>query len=257
MPKPDAPNVRYGWKAGISRLASYKRPMTQGSLSVLLRDAIDASDLGAIRTLLERHPEEKQAHGFLMGGTCLHYAASYAGLQVVELLVDVLGVDIDALDLRGEQSPLAAAAGLGRVEIVQFLLGRGAAAHTAASISNPMIACISGYRGQRDEPRERFAEIAQLLIDHGMDLTACYNQQSMVDMDVSAFAYMFGRRDIAAMVISALYGHDERLAASAWAEAIEVALGNAWSRQKFRKARYPSKRASAAESSRVPGDYWV
>lgn len=76
----------------------------------------------------------------------------------------------------------------------------------------------------------------------------------MVDMDVAAFAYMWGREDIAAMVIAALYDHDERLSASAWAEAIEVALGNAFGRQSFRKYRYPPTRG--VDAARAPGECW-
>jgi len=39
----------------------------------------------------------------------------------------------------------------------------------------------------------------------------------MVDRDASAFAYMFGQTRIGDAVIAALYGHDDRLAASALA----------------------------------------
>ncbi len=74
------------------------------------------------------------------------------------------------------------------------------------------------------------------MIEQGIDLTACHIQQSKVDMDAAAFAYMFGRREIAEAVIFALYGNDERAMASAWAEAIEVALGNAFRREKLEVA---------------------
>lgn len=229
--------------------------MTTKSLSVQIIEAFEANDLEVVRWLFEQHPVEKQAFTFFAGGTWLHYAARKSSVEAVELLLG-LGIDVNILDRSAERTPLVDAASGGRVEIVRYLLDCGAVMNTEASISNPMIACITGYGGSQDEPRERFATVAKLLIDHGIDLAACYNQQSMVDMDVAAFAYMWGREDITAMAISALYGHDERLSAGAWAEAIEVALGNAFSRQNFRKYRYPPKRGANAGGGRPPGEAW-
>jgi hypothetical protein len=100
-------------------------------------------------------------------------------------------------------------------------------------------------------------EVANLLIDHGIDLTACYNQQSMVDMDASAFAYMFWQPAIGDAVIASLYGQNERLVASAIAEAMEVAVGNARSRQKFRRWRYPPTRGKNAGITPPEGEFWV
>lgn len=90
---------------------------------------------------------------------------------------------------------------------------------------NAAFAEREGYKNV-EEVREGLTEVASVLIDHGSDLTVCYNQPSMIDMDASAFAFMFGVREIAEAIIAALYGDDERLAAGARAEAIEVALGN-------------------------------
>ena len=108
-----------------------------------------------------------------------------------------------------------------------------------------------------DEAIEGLIKVAHLLIEHGIDLTACYVQQSMVDMDAAAFAYMFGRREIAAEVIGSLYGNDERAMAGAWAEAVEVALGNAFSRRKFRRWRYPPTRGKNAGKTPPVGEFWI
>lgn len=228
--------------------------MTGKSLPALMIDAIKANDIRSIHSLFEAHPESKTYFTPFAGGTWLHYAAGRGQLEIVKLLLS-LGMDVNGLDRQGERTALVDAASFGWVEVVQHLLDQGAVMDTGASISNPLLACIAGYRGAADEPRERFATIARLFIDRGINLTACYNQQTMVDMDASAFAYEWGRRDIAAMVIEALYGHDERLSASAWAEAIEVAVGNA-SRQKFRKWRYPSERDKAVGNTSPPGEHW-
>ena len=188
-------------------------------------------------------------------GCHLYWACREGNLQVVQAMVE-LGADINLRDNRDGNAPIAGACAEGRVEVATYLLSQGCELDVSASLSNPLFACIAGYRGLRDEPRERFLIIASLLIQNGTDLTACYNQQSMVDMDASAFAYEFGRRDIAKAIIDKLYGEDERLVASAWAEAIEVAVGNAFSRQKFRKWRYPPKRGKDAGRLPPHGDYW-
>lgn len=189
-------------------------------------------------------------------GTWLHHAAREGKLDIVRLLI-ARGLDVNALDGHGEQTPLARAATAGEIDVVRYLLNHGAVMETGASVSNPMFACIVGYGGIRDEPRERFVPVAKLLIERGIDLTACYVQQSMVDMDAAAFAYMWGREDIAELILKALYGHDERQLAGAWAETIEVALGNAYSRQKFRKWRYPPKRGRNAGQTPPPGEFWA
>lgn len=230
--------------------------MSSDKLPIQMIEAIKTDDVALVRSLFEAHPESKTFFTFFAGGTWLHYVSGRGQLEIVELLLS-LGMDINGRDREGERTALVDAASDGRVEVVQYLLDHGADMDASASISNPLFACIAGYRGAADEPRERFATIARMFIDRGIDLTACYNQQTMVDMDASAFAYEWGRRDIAAMVIDALYGHDERLSASAWAEAIEVAVGNAYSRQKFRKRRYPSERDKAAGNLLPPGDYWI
>ena len=166
-------------------------------------------------------------------------------MEIVEHLL-ALGVDINVGDHREGRTALCDAASGGQLAVVALLLTRGVKLDVSESVRNPLFACIVGYGGQRDEPRERFAAIADLLIAAGLDLTACYVQRSMVDMDAAAFATMWGRTDIADAVITALYGHDERMVAGAHAEALEVAVGNAFSRERFRKWRYPSKRADPA-----------
>lgn len=220
-----------------------------------ISDAIRAKDASETARLFVIYPEQVTAFTPFAGGTWLHYAAREGALEIVELLIS-LGIDVNAFDRHGEQTPLTSAASGGHVQIVQCLLDNGAIIQTETSVSNPIFACISGYSGSRGEPRERYAEVAKVLIHHGIDLTACYCQQSMVDMDAAAFAEMWGRGDIAAMVIAALYGRDERLAASAYAEAVEVAVGNSYSRQKFRRWRYPTKNDVFGGATAAPGEFW-
>ena len=220
-----------------------------------VRDAIDTGDPALVRRVFMQFPAELN-NPEPSTGSHLGWASRWADLQVVKAMVE-FGADINLKDSRDGIAPIASACSGGHVEIAKYLLELGCELDVSASIRNPLFACIVGYGGARDEPRERFAVIADNLIASGMDLTACYDQQSMVDMDASAFAYMWGRRDIAASVITKLYGYDERLVASAWAEAIEVAVGNAFSRQKFRRWRYPPTRGKNAGATPPEGEYWI
>lgn len=229
--------------------------MSSRSLPVQIIEAIDTPDVGALERIFLAYPEEMHAFTFFAGGRWLHYAAWKGNAEIVEKLLE-MGADLDGLDRNAERTALCDACASGHLEVARLLLDRGACMDTSASISNPLFACISGYKGSADESRDRFASIARLLIDRGIDLTACYTQSSMVDMDASAFAEMWGRSDIATMIINAMYGHDARLSASAEAEAMEVALGNAHSREKFRKRRYPSIVAQRAGLTPPAGDYW-
>jgi len=230
-------------------------------------DAIDSGDAALVRRVFMKFPEEL-SNANPSTGCHLHRACRSGNLPVVQAMVE-FGADINLKDSRDGIAPIADACADARVEVLGYLLSLGSALDVSTSVANPLFSCIASslYRnltfahraGYKDveEVRERLTDVARVLIRHGIDLTACYNQQSMVDMDASAFAYMFGLRDIAEAVICALYGHDERLAASARSEAIEVALGNAFSRQKFRRWRYPPTRGKNAGATPPEGEYWV
>lgn len=220
-----------------------------------IRDAIRTGDPSRVRRAFMKFPAELN-NDDPSTGCHLYWACRGGNLQVVQAMVE-FGADVNLSNSRDGNAPIAAACSEGQIEVVSYLLSQGCELDVSTSLSNPMFACIAGYRGLRYEPRERFLVAANLLIEKGIDLTACYNQQSMVDMDAAAFAYEFGRTDIAEAIINKLYGGDERFVASAWAEAIEVAVGNAFSRQKFRKWRYPPKRGKDAGRLPPPGDYWV
>lgn len=235
-----------------------KRAEPNGGESVTrqLWTAIGAGDRDRTEVLLRANPEQTGVFIPFDGGTWLHLAAWNGNLDIVKLLI-ASGMDVNILDREGHRTPLEPACAQGQVEVVRYLLDHGAVLDTSSSMSNPLFACIGGYRGAQDEPRERYLTIARLLIDHGIDLTACYTQTSMVDMDAAAFAYEFGRRDICDLIIQTLYGHDERSASGAEAEAIEVALGNAHSRETFRTWRYPPTRGKSAGQTPPPGEYWT
>jgi len=231
-----------------------------------VRDAICSGDPALVRRIFMRFPAELN-NDDPSTGCHLYWACHSGNLDIVRAMVE-LGADVNS-NSRDGWAPIAGACAEGRIDVVRYLLSLGCELDVSTSLSNPMFACVASslYRNRAsaeaagyknvDEVREILAQVAGILIEHGIDLTACYNQESMVDMDISAFAYMFGLRDIAEAVISNLYGHDERLLASARAEAIEVALGNAFSRQRFRRRRYPPRRGKHAGETPPPGEYWA
>jgi uncharacterized protein len=223
-----------------------------------IRDAIDQEDLLSIRKGFAKWPEELANNKVL--GCPLSYACQRSGLPVIELILS-LGADInlrDSLDF----SPLNGACYEGRVEVVKYLLLNGAEIDVSTARRNPLFDCVRGgaYGGQETGENERFRkdtlECAKVLIEHGIELVTLYNTQAMVDMDVAAQAWMYGHRDITYLIIERLYGHDKRLAASALAEAVEVSWGNATSRQKFRRRRYPPRRGKNAGVKPLEGEYW-
>lgn len=230
-------------------------------------DAMESGDPALVRRAFIRFPDEL-ANAEPVTGCHFHNACARGNIAIVESLVDA-GADINLQDNRDGVAPIAKACANGRIQVVEFLLSRGCKLDVSTNLRNPLFSCISSslYRnatfatqaGYHDvnEAIDNLVQSARLLIENGVDLTACYIQDSMVDMDAAAFAYMMGREEIAKDIVAALYGHDERLTAAAWAETIEVALGNTFSRQKFRKLRYPSKRGKSADQLPATGEFWV
>lgn len=60
-----------------------------------------------------------------------------------------------------------------------------------------------------DTPPENYLKLAELLLDHGIDYNVRYNTETMTNMDAIAFAWMWGRRDIARLIAERKAGGDE------------------------------------------------
>lgn len=228
--------------------------------------AIDSGDAALVRRVLMKFPAEIN-NDDPATGCHLHHACGLGKLEVVQAMVES-GARIDLKNARDGSAPIVRACSNGRIEVASYLLSQECVLDVSSSLTNPLFACIASslyrnaafakFAGYKEvgEVRQRLIEVASMLIENGIDLTVSYNQQSMVDIDASAFAYMFGMEDIAEAIIRTIYGHDKRLAASAWAEAIEVALGNACSRAAFRRRRYPPTRGKNAGARPPMGEYW-
>lgn len=214
--------------------------MQQKTVPAQLWEAIREDDIARVRRLFLNHPQEINNYTPFAGGTYLHYAAGYGSVPMAEMMIEI-GFELDRPGKLDGELPLTIACSYGRLAFARYLLDRGSAMDVSLSIRNPLIACISGYANQKEVPDEDFLAIAELLLAHGIDASVCYNSRTMVDMDATAFAWMWGRRDIARLIAHHLHGDDHAAVDAALAEAEVVAHGNAMSRTKFRRERYPPK----------------
>lgn len=210
------------------------------AVSAQIWEAIASEDIGEVRRLFRENPQEINGYTYFAGGTYLHYAASHPSVAMVEALVGI-GFEINKPgSIDGDLALTVACAG-GHHEVAEYLLDHGSAMDVSLSVRNPLFACISGYTSHRARPGEDFLTVARLLLDRGIDAGARYTSKTMVDMDATAFASMWGRRDIARLIAERLHGSDEAAIGRALAEAETVAIGNATGREKFRRERYPPR----------------
>lgn len=181
-------------------------------ISAAIRDC----DLDAARRLFEELPGYERGYTPFVGGTWLHFAAAEGCLTIVEHLLS-RGLSVNEPARHDGRFPISDAAIKGRVEMVAFLLGRGATLDTSTSLRNPLFSAITA----------RSPAVAELLIAAGIDTRVRYNTATMQNMDAVAFAMMMGPRDIARMIARRNADGDEAAAEVAMAEGLRIADLNA------------------------------
>ncbi|MEQ1552251.1 ankyrin repeat domain-containing protein [Sphingorhabdus sp.] len=179
----------------------------------LFSNAIRTHDLTALDELLVKFPEilAFRVPGF---GTWLHYAAAHGNLEIVKFLVQQ-GFDINAPDDHFGIAPLEAACSKGNVEIARYLIDQGAVMDVSESVRNPLWSAVVG----------RSPEIAQMLLDAGIDTSPRYKLTDAVDedLDAVAFAVLRGESEIAHLVALWNSGGNEAQAQAAIAEGLRIA----------------------------------
>jgi uncharacterized protein len=118
-------------------------------------------------------------------GTWLHIAASRGKLEIAKKLVE-LGSDINMVGGVYNGGALNVAASEGHIDIVEYLLSRGAHMDVSEPEKNPLFGAISNGH----------IDTARLLIESGIDTEIKYNGEFMKDMDALAFAKEQGQKEI-------------------------------------------------------------
>ena len=201
--------IALGGLSGTGQIAAMSR-----SLPAQISDAINASDLAAIRQLFTAHPDQLDVQTFFGGQTWLGYAAQKGQLAVVEALA-ALGADINRPGREGVR-PIVVAANFGQADVARWLLAQGAVLDTSATVRNPLFGAITGQS----------PAIVQMLLEAGIDASTRYND-GWDDMDALAFALMRGDADCAAHIADHLAAGDAALRVRLLAEADQIADHNA------------------------------
>jgi len=140
-----------------------------------IMEAIDDGNLKEVIELLDNNPGAIDIDTPF--GSWLHVAAGEGQLPIVKELLK-RGMDVNARGGTLGGNAMHAAASGRQLEVTKYLLDHGAEMDVSASLYNPLFAAI----------HDDNVEIAQLLIDRGIDINVKYNSDTMRDMDAIAFA---------------------------------------------------------------------
>lgn len=141
-------------------------------IAVKLDQAVDSGDVRTIQEIFSKHPKLK-ASGAMMGGDWFHYAARKSTIEVLEFLIED-GFDIHAVAKFKGDNALANAAGGGRADNVEFLLGLGVKIDMEGSTHrNPLFRAVNAASGRLGagltEVKGDPEKVIELLIAAGAD----------------------------------------------------------------------------------------
>jgi len=183
------------------------------AILISFRDAIEADALDDVCRILEHNPEVLTINTPL--GPWLLMAVRDCGADVVNaLLQHDLDPNIQHQESRG--NALHAAAAVGKLDNVKLLHKAGAILDTTETSANPLFAAVHG----------RNVEVAQYLLDAGIDSTIKYETRRTLKISALDFAWEMGARDIARAIALHQTGGDEAAAQVLLDEAHRIALEN-------------------------------
>jgi uncharacterized protein len=142
--------------------------------------AIRAGNVEEVIQLLDAHPGA--IHYDTPMGSWLHMAASDGQLPIVKELVK-RGIDVNARGGTFKTNALYFAVNYGHLDVVKYLLEAGSETDMSVSEKNPLFAAIH---------KNDNTEIAQALIDHGLDPHHDYGD----DWNAISFAKQNGAQKI-------------------------------------------------------------
>ena len=158
-------------------------------LAGVVRSEIKSGNTNSVIRIIDSNPSILQM--ITPFGSWLHVAVSFGNLELVKHLV-TLGCDINQRSGTFNSAPINHAASNGYIDIVVFLLEKGASLDVSKPERNPLFAAIYGGH----------IEIVELLIKSGIDYLVRYSGESMKNVDAYAFAVERGQLEIATLLSS-------------------------------------------------------
>lgn len=180
-------------------------------------EAIKSDNESEIFALLDNDSQTAQMFTPFGSQTWLGYAAQIGKLKALKAL-EKIGLDINQGDKREGRKPICSAAANNHLEVVEYLLSKGASLDTDRSVSNPLFAAIVGNS----------KETIELLLKAGIDASIRYNSKTMENMDALAFAIMRGCSDGANLIANHIANGDVSIAENLLLSAREIAEKNAY-----------------------------
>ena len=153
----------------------------------MVYDAIRVGDIETVRTMISSGTVD--VNEIIFGETFLHTAAICNQYEIAKFLIES-GIDLNRLDLVCGTSALINAVIKGNLEMVKLLCESGAELDTSDPDNNALFR--AGSRHQE--------EIAQYLVDRGIDIYKTYHIGDMENCDAYIWADKWGSIEISAIL---------------------------------------------------------
>ena len=137
----------------------------------------------AIDDLFKSNPDQIDCFTFFGGDTWLGFAAHKGKIRAVEKLI-AIGFDINKGNKHDGILPICCAADNGHFSVVKFLLEKGSKLDDTKSVTNPLLAAITGCS----------PNIVKLLLSSGIDFRKKYNMSLGDNVDAISYAMFRGER---------------------------------------------------------------
>lgn len=153
-----------------------------------VQEAIRAGDIETVKEMISSGTVD--VNEIIFGKTFLHTASICNQLEIAKFLIES-GIELNRLD-RAKSSALINAVIKGNLEMVKLLCESGAELDTSNPDNNPLF---------RAGPRHQ-EEIAQYLVDQGIDIYKTYHIGDMENCDAYKWARSWGDLSVPVIVAS-------------------------------------------------------
>jgi hypothetical protein len=153
-------------------------------------EAIENGDLDTLSKLVGQ--DDTLRNGPNPFGSWLHCACTDGQIAIVKYLVEN-GADVNLRGDTFDAGPITYAASWGHLHVVEYLFAKGATLDVSTPFRNPLFATI----------HDGHTNIAQFLLDAGIDRHVLYRRESGKLRNALSFAMDRGAKDIVALLIKA------------------------------------------------------